>query len=396
MKGLSEIQREYSFDLPDELIARHPAQFRDHSRLMLIQPESAPGVELQHRQFFELDQLLEPDDILVWNDTLVEPRRILLNRKSGARIEALFLEPAEPSGSQTLDKYPTVPGKESSAEFTADSTERRDPIPHAAERMGQEGKTWNCLIRNAARIKQNEVLIEPVSGMGFRFFRQTQNQDQQAFFLSPVTNLDMHSFFLKHGQMPIPPYLGREEQESDRNRYQTVFSGSPTLTSAAAPTAGLHFTAELIQRLESRGVRIASVRLAVGLGTFAPLSEENLKRKQLHAERFSMPAGTAELLNNPGGRIIAVGTTTLRALESNIRDHGSFIPGDFETRAFFHPPDRIQSIQGLITNFHLPGSSLLMLVAAFAGRDRILQAYLRAIENRYRFYSYGDAMLVFA
>ena len=141
---------------------------------------------------------------------------------------------------------------------------------------------------------------------------------------------------------------------------------------------------------------VASVRLAVGLGTFAPLSEENWKRKQLHRERFSMPSATASLLNNPQGRIIAVGTTTLRALESNLREHGRFQPGEFETSAFFHPPDTISSIQGLITNFHLPGSSLLMLVAAFSGTDRILPAYKKAIAERYRFYSYGDAMLVFA
>lgn len=349
MKPLLEIQKEYSFSLPDELIARFPAQFRDRSRLMVM-PES--GQPIQHRSFFELDQFLRPSDILVWNDTLVEPRRVILQRKTGATIEALFLE------------------------------------------SGHAG--WNCLIRNAARIKEDEILIEPESGQGFRFRRQTSPGQGDTFFLRPEPEIQMHQFFLSYGQMPIPPYLGRPEQESDRQRYQTIFAGDSDLTSAAAPTAGLHFSADLIEKLKARGIRIASIRLAVGLGTFAPLTEQNLIKKELHNERFSMPEATAELLNHPEGRIVAVGTTTLRALESNVRQHGRFEPGSFETRAFFHPPDQITSIQGLITNFHLPGSSLLMLVAAFAGKNRILKAYEQAIERQYRFYSYGDAMLVFA
>tara|TARA_B100001939_G_C16945285_1_gene620019 strand:- start:2872 stop:3996 length:1125 start_codon:yes stop_codon:yes gene_type:complete len=374
MKQLSEIQQEYGFELPDELIARYPAQFRDQSRLMLLPAGSRPG-EAEHRSFYELDQLLEPEDILVWNDTLVEPRRLILRRQSGARVEALFLEPAP--------------------EIEAASAQPEAPLNHESESI-----YWSCLIRNASRIKQDEILIEPQSGQGFRFLRMPGNGSESspgdAFFLCPEPALDIHAFFQAYGQMPIPPYLGRTEDDSDRNRYQTVFAGSQELSSAAAPTAGLHFTADLIQRLKERRIRIASVRLAVGLGTFAPLSEENWKRKQLHRERFSMPSATASLLNNPQGRIIAVGTTTLRALESNLREHGRFQPGEFETSAFFHPPDTISSIQGLITNFHLPGSSLLMLVAAFSGTDRILPAYKKAIAERYRFYSYGDAMLVFA
>ncbi|MBU43586.1 MAG: tRNA preQ1(34) S-adenosylmethionine ribosyltransferase-isomerase QueA [Spirochaetaceae bacterium] len=363
MDELSELQKTYQFDLPDELIARHPAQFRDQSRLMVL-PADRPLPE--NRSFFELDQILEPSDILVWNDTLVEPRRVFLQRSTGARIEALFLEPVQSDPSRSVA-----------------------PAPEGSQ-------SWSCLIRNASRIKQEELLIEPQSQRNFRFLRLTDSANNHSFFLQPEPGLNMHEFFLNYGQMPIPPYLGREEEAGDRNRYQTVYAGDQDLTSAAAPTAGLHFSAPLIDRLKDRGIRIASVRLAVGLGTFAPLTGENLRKGELHEERFSMPETTATLLNHPAGRIIAVGTTTLRALESNLREYQRFEPGTFQTRAFFKPPDRIRSIQGLITNFHLPGSSLLMLVSAFAGTERILHAYRQAVEDRYRFYSYGDAMLVFA
>ena len=363
MDELSELQKTYQFDLPDELIARHPAQFRDQSRLMVL-PADRPLPE--NRSFFELDQILEPSDILVGNDSLVEPRRVFLQRSTGARIEALFLEPVQSDPSRSVA-----------------------PAPEGSQ-------SWSCLIRNASRIKQEELLIEPQSQRNFRFLRLTDSANNHSFFLQPEPGLNMHEFFLNYGQMPIPPYLGREEEAGDRNRYQTVYAGDQDLTSAAAPTAGLHFSAPLIDRLKDRGIRIASVRLAVGLGTFAPLTGENLRKGELHEERFSMPETTATLLNHPAGRIIAVGTTTLRALESNLREYQRFEPGTFQTRAFFKPPDRIRSIQGLITNFHLPGSSLLMLVSAFAGTERILHAYRQAVEDRYRFYSYGDAMLVFA
>lgn len=354
MNLLSRIQKEYSFTLPDELIARYPSQSRDDSRLMHLPSARA----LEHRRFHELPDLLQPSDILVWNDTLVEPRRVPLKRKTGASVEALFLE----------------------------------RLDHTGEPM----ETWECMIRNASRIKQDEMLLQPDSKVEFQFRREATEEGQHRFFLRAPQDLDMHSFFMNHGEMPIPPYLGRKEQEMDRHRYQTVYAKDRRFSSAAAPTAGLHFSSDLIERLRTKGIRIASVQLAVGPGTFAPLTEEQLKKKSLHSERFCLPPETAHLLNHPEGRIIAIGTTTLRALESNLRQHGRFQEGQFQTEAFFHPPDTIQSIQGLITNFHLPASSLILLVAAFAGKERVLQAYKKAVENKYRFYSYGDAMLVFA
>ncbi|MCB1137107.1 MAG: tRNA preQ1(34) S-adenosylmethionine ribosyltransferase-isomerase QueA [Leptospiraceae bacterium] len=377
MPRLSDIEQEYGFPLPDRLIARYPAQFRDKSRLLAL----PAGADLpEHRQFFELPELLEPSDILVWNDTMVEPRRVRLERKTGAKMEALFLEPE------------SISGEPNSAEHG----------PHSIART-RSNEAWSCLIRNA-KARSGEFLIHSPSGVEFRFIRKkttSESGSNEDFYLIAPDGLNMHNFFLEHGEMPIPPYLGREEEGLDRLRYQTVYAaaksrGSLEYSSAAAPTAGLHFTAELIEKLKNKGIRICSVQLAVGLGTFSPLQEENLRRKELHRERFALPEETAELLNRKDGRVIAIGTTTLRALESNIRQFGKFQSGHFETSAFYHPPDTIQSIQGLITNFHLPGSSLLLLVAAFAGKQRILEAYRTAIEKEYRFYSYGDAMLVFA
>lgn len=385
MLRLSDIEQEYGFPLPDHLIARYPAQFRDQSRLMVL---PSAGAHPEHRQFFELPELLHPSDILVWNDTMVEPRRVHLQRKTGAKMEALFLD-TESLSPEALSRALTSEQEEAQS------------IPGSASAVA-----WSCLIRNA-KARSGEELIHSESGVVFRFLRykeklkEGESGEKESFYLLAPDDLDMHDFFLKHGEMPIPPYLGRREEEQDRIRYQTVFAGegnarSRQYTSAAAPTAGLHFTTELIERLREKGIRICSVQLAVGLGTFSPLQEENLKRKELHKERFALPEETARLLNRKDGRIIAIGTTTLRALESNFRQFGRFQPGHFETSAFFHPPDTIQSIQGLITNFHLPGSSLLLLVAAYAGKERILGAYRTAMEKQYRFYSYGDAMLVFA
>jgi S-adenosylmethionine:tRNA ribosyltransferase-isomerase len=356
MEELQKIRNDYSFELPDRLIARYPSEFRDESRLLHL-PSGTSMEESGNRQFRELPELLKEDDILVWNDTMVEPRRVYLQRETGARIEALFLEPQ--------------PSDQDSA------------------------AAWTCLIRNAAKLRSGETLIEPNGGKRFRFSRVTEEHGDQ-FALHPLDETDMAGFFRKYGRMPIPPYLGRGEEELDRVRYQTVYATSSELSSAAAPTAGLHFTDSLIKDLQHRGIRIVSLQLAVGIGTFSPLSEEHLQTGTLHAESFFMPDDTADILNETDGRIIAVGTTTLRALESNMRQYQRFEPGQFRTNAFFRPPDRIQSIHGLITNFHLPASSLLLLVCAFGGTDRILAAYRAAIELDYRFYSYGDAMLVFA
>ena len=315
---------------------------------MVLRPGQAP----EHRRFYELPEILDASDMLVWNESRVEPRRLFLERNTGARIEALFLE-----------HRPTT------------------DLP----------RRWACMMRNIQRVQNGEFLIEPSSGVEFQFFR-----GQNDVFLSPPSDLMLSDFLEAHGQMPIPPYLNRPEMAEDRIRYQTVYAQTESLRSSAAPTAGLHFTDNVIRKIKDRSIPIVSLQLSVGTGTFAPLSEENLQQEKLHPETYYLPEQSVASIEAHKGRLISVGTTTLRALESNYRLHGRFKPGQYETTAFFRPPQTIGSIQGLITNFHLPGSSLLMLVCAFGGTDRIMQAYKEAIDMKYRFYSYGDAMLVFA
>lgn len=354
---------QYRFELPEELIARYPANVRDESRLLVLNRKEE---HLEDRLFRDLPSLLSENDLLVRNVSRVSPRRVLLQRESGAVMETLFLEKTE-----TPSRY-------------------------------------TALIKNRKKLRAGEKLhlygnnseVAPVfefeGGEGMEtasLLRATTKKTGEDAWKNPE---DAELFFQRFGQMPIPPYLKRSADELDRERYQTIYADKPG--SAAAPTAGLHFTKELMERLKANGVEILDVDLQVGYGTFAPLKEENFQNGSLHTEPYSIPPKTAQILNealNNHRRILSVGTTTLRALESNFRmNHGSFSSGNFSTNLFIHPPDRIQSIHGLITNFHLPESSLLMLVASLTGRESLLRVYDHAVQNRYRFFSYGDAMLI--
>lgn len=354
----------FHFELPDELIARYPVTPPDSARLLHLAAHGAPS----HHIFRELPDLLREGDVLVFNQTKVSNRRLFLKRKSGAQIEVLFLEQLE---------HPSI---------------------------------WRCMARKAGRLKTGEILVhgdiafEVIGREGPLIVLSARSKNQYAW----ETDEDAEHFFATSGQPPIPPYLNRPVEKIDYDRYQTIFAKKSG--SVAAPTAGLHFTPELMRKLEQR-YEIAYVDLTIGYGTFAPLQEEHFAAKRLHTERFVIPPETAKLLCGIGvgdteyshrrhfatgsrRRCVAVGTTTLRALESVLRQKGQIEAGSYETDIFLHPPDRIASCQALITNFHLPASSLFLLVCAFGGTERLRQAYAIAIENRYRFYSYGDAMLL--
>ena len=335
---------EFYFDLPEELIAQTPLERRDASRLMLLDRVSG---EIEHRHFYELPELLREGDCLIMNDSRVLPARLLGTRESGGGVELVLL---------------------------------RD--------LG-EGR-WECLSRPGRKTRPGTKLsfgegeltatVEAVADGGNRIvlFRY------EGIFLEVLERL---------GKMPLPPYIKEELQDAER--YQTVYSRE--VGSAAAPTAGLHFTDELLDRIRARGVRTGFVTLHVGLGTFRPVKEEEIEDHDMHAEFCMIPAETAELINETrraGGRVIAVGTTSCRTLESFAAEDGTLRESAGWTDIFIYPGYRFKCIDALITNFHLPESTLIMLVSALAGREHVLNAYREAVAGRYRFFSFGDAMFI--
>lgn len=354
--NLSDLKN-YSFKLPACLIASHPSEQRDRSRLMKLTDRG-----ITHHIFNELPGLLREGDLLVANNTRVEARRIFLRRAQtargqGARIEAVFLE------------------------RDTDKESRRET----------EGELWRALLKKRKRLRDGELLYaEKNRDFTFTVIRDENNR----VWLRPVQKLS-EEIFSELGQMPVPPYFNREEEPEDRSRYQSVFAEKPG--SAAAPTAALHFTRQLISDLESKGIDLQFLTMHIGYGTFAPLKDENFEKESLHAEQYSVSEKLAERLRKRDyNRLIAVGTTSLRVLETVYRRSGGRFDESLnsETDLFIHPPDRIHSVDGLITNFHLPESSLLLLVASLISREQLLAAYKTAVKHEYRFFSYGDAMLI--
>ncbi|MBK8394761.1 MAG: tRNA preQ1(34) S-adenosylmethionine ribosyltransferase-isomerase QueA [Leptospiraceae bacterium] len=338
----------FDFHLPDELIARYPAKNRDESRLLVLNKQTKSIVF--ENVFKNIENFLLPNDILVYNQTRVSKRRVFLQNKSGREFECIFLE-------KILD-------------------------------LGNE--KWKVLIKNVRKLKLGETLFTKDENIYFTLNRNEVGD----IFLYPSIPIS-EDVFEKIGTIPIPPYLKRKAEESDKERYQTIFASTPG--SVAAPTAGLHFTEELKFNLQKKGITFTEVELCIGYGTFSPLTVEQIQEKKLHEEEFYIPETTLNLLNEAKGkrRIIAIGTTSLRTLESSYdRATGKYVKTSGITNIFIQPGDSVDSIEGLITNFHLPESSLLLLVAAFAGTEFILEAYHKAIENKMRFYSYGDAMLI--
>jgi S-adenosylmethionine:tRNA ribosyltransferase-isomerase len=319
---------DYNYDLPRELIAQRPPQCRGDSRMMVLHGDMQT---IEHRQFRELQTFLRPGDLLVLNDTRVLPARRF---SDDGGVEFLFLE-----------------------------------------RLGP--KRWKCLVtpgrkmRIGATAKVDNVTL---------CVKEITSEGERVMVLSE--EIDLYS----GGSMPLPPYIRRESDVEDAARYQTVFAHTPG--ALAAPTAGLHFTPEILSQIPH-----TFVTLHVGTGTFLPVRSENIVEHRMHAERFSISPSAAAKINS-AGRIVAVGTTVVRVLESAMREDGKLIGQEGSTDIFIHPPYRFRGVDILLTNFHLPRSTLLMLVSALAGREFLLRAYQEAIREGYRFYSYGDCMLI--
>ncbi|MFA7148273.1 MAG: tRNA preQ1(34) S-adenosylmethionine ribosyltransferase-isomerase QueA [Syntrophomonadaceae bacterium] len=336
----------YQFDLPPDLIAQYPMEPRDHSRLLVL--ERKTGLIKDH-VFSDIIDYLEAGDTLVLNDTRVIPARLYGCKDSGARVEILLLN--------------------------------------------QRGKQWEALVRPAKRLKPGSRVRFDGNGVEVEI---TAELNLAGGRLIEFRNcVDEMSFIEQTGQMPLPPYINRPAEKADKQSYQTIYAREKG--SAAAPTAGLHFSQELLQRIQDKGVNLGYILLHVGLGTFRPVSSEDIRQHQMHYEYYRVDEETAALLNQTrqkGKKIIAVGTTVVRTLETVYNTKHGFTAGEGQTNKFIYPGYKIKAVDRLLTNFHLPGSSLIMLVAALAGYDNTMVAYRHAVENKYRFFSYGDAMLV--
>jgi len=340
---------DYEYHLPADLIASRPAPVRDGSRLLVVDP----GGDFIDRKFPDLLDYLTPGDALVLNQTRVFPARLIGRKPTGASAEVLLVRP------------------------------RTD--------LDASGAVFEALVRPGGKLKPGRIVefasdfravIEDSARGGGRIVRLEGDGDPW-------------SLIERYGHVPLPPYIEREDDETDRERYQTVFATHRG--SVAAPTAGLHFTPQLLSQIEGAGVHLVRITLHVGVGTFRPVSADRAEDHELHSAWYRIESEAAQALNNvrdKGGKIWAVGTTSVRTLESALSNDGRFQAQEGWTDLFIRPPYKFRAVDGLVTNFHLPRSSLLMLVSALAGRERTLSAYEHAVGEGYRFYSYGDAMVI--
>ncbi len=341
---------DFDYILPKELIAQFPADKRDNSNLLVLNKESGA---VEFKKFFNLVEYLNKGDVLVINNTKVIPARLFGCKQSGAKIEVLLLS-AKPDG------------------------------------------FWEVLLKPSKRIKENDkVLFNSELSAEVK-----EKLDDGKWLVKFIFEGDFENIIKKIGIMPLPPYILRKETDEstkkfDSERYQTVYAQNPG--SVAAPTAGLHFTSELLRQIEEKGVQICPVTLNVGLGTFKPVKSENIEEHKMEYEYYEISPQTASIINNAkqkGSKIFAVGTTSVRTLETVYGKYGEIKASSGQSNLFIYPGFEFKVIDGLVTNFHLPKSTLLMLVAALAGRKNVLNAYQKAVENEFRFYSYGDAMLI--
>ena len=325
---------------------------------------------LEHRAFRDLPELMAAGDVLVVNESLVLPARLLGMKPTGARAEVLLLRPTRRTGD----------GNAGGLDATAGNA------PDAVD-----ASLWEALVRPGGKLKPGRT-VEVAPNLVVHILDSTPDNGRIVRLETPLA---VEEALARYGHVPLPPYLRRADEPIDRDRYQTVYARVPG--SVAAPTAGLHFTPELIRLIEGRGVRIAKITLHVGVGTFRPVEVERPEDHTLHIERFEIPESTAKAVSGArarGGRVWAVGTTVVRTLESAVDTDGTVSPGCGSTDLFIRPPFDFRVVDALVTNFHLPRSTLLMLVAAFGGYDRTMEAYREAVSGGYRFYSYGDAMVV--
>ncbi len=336
---------EFKFDLPDELIAQSPIEQRDMSKLLCLDKETG---NLLHKNFFDIVDMISENDCLILNNSRVLPARIFGKKEdTGSKLEVLLLKS-----------------------------------------MGTN--IWECLTRPGKKAK---IGARFTFGDGLLSGEVVDIVEEGNRLIKFECEENFYTVLDKIGHMPLPPYI--KENNSDKERYQTVYSKETG--SAAAPTAGLHFTNELIDRLKNKGVKIGFVTLHVGLGTFRPVSAEVITEHKMHSEHYYMPKETADLINRTkenGGRVISVGTTSCRTIESVAKTNGTVCESEGDTDIFIYPGYKFKCIDALITNFHLPESTLLMLVSALAGKENVLNAYNVAVSEKYRFFSFGDAMFI--
>lgn len=343
---------EFDYELPENLIAQLPADKRENSKMLVLDKNNKT---IEHKHFFDITDYIDSDSILVLNNTKVLPARLYGTKETGAKIEVFLLE------------------------------------------SQGEGKFWSCLIKPSKRVKPDNIItisdelkVRPVKRL----------EDDGEWLVELIYDGDLFEILHKVGNIPLPPYIERklkseELKQFDMERYQTVYAKDEG--SVAAPTAGLHFTQEILEKLKSKGVEIAYVTLNVGLGTFRPVKCENILDHKMHSETFEITQDAADKINlakEQGKKLIAVGTTTVRTLETAYQKYGCIKACHDHSELFIYPPYEFKVIDKLITNFHLPKSTLLMLVSALAGKDFIFKAYQEAIKNEYRFFSYGDCMLI--
>ncbi len=338
----------YDYDLPEGMIALYPAEPRDSSRLLFL---SKSDEKPEHRKFTDFAEYLRPGDLLILNNSRVFPARLYgRKRKSGGKVEIFLLE-------------------------------------------NFDDGSWEALVRPGRRLPPGTEVVFFEDRLSATLGERTKSGGRIVYF---QTNGDLMSIIWECGEVPLPPYIDRSAEEEDKARYQTIYAEE--VGAVAAPTAGFHFTKAVFDGIKSRGAETARLTLHPGLGTFRPITKTDISQHRMHPEKYTIPAQTARMINlarEEGRRVIAVGTTTARALESSCGSNGRINACDWrKTDLFIKPPYEFRVIDGLLTNFHLPKSTLLLLVSALAGREQVLAAYREAITAGYRFYSYGDAMLI--
>jgi len=336
---------DFDFELPEELIAQHAVNPRDHSKLLVLNKKEKT---LEHKKFYNIIDYLKKDDILVINRTKVIPARLFGHKENGVVLECFLLK--------RYDMY-----------------------------------TWEVLLKPAKKLKigQKLIFLEGVLEAELLEIKEDGNRIIKFSFEGRFEEI-----LDKLGEMPLPPYI--MEKLEDKNRYQTVYAKEGE--SVAAPTAGLHFTNELLEKIREKGVIIAEVFLDVGLGTFRPVQVENVLDHKMHSEKYRIPEETAKIINEAkekGNRVIAVGTTSVRTLESSIDENDKLIASEGDTNIFIYGDYKFKIVDAIITNFHLPKSTLIMLISSFGGKEFVFEAYKKAIEEKYRFYSFGDSMFIY-
>lgn len=339
---------DFDYELPSELIAKHPVSVRDNARMLVLNKETG---EIEHKYFYDFIDYLKKDDVLVLNNTKVIPARLLGKKETGAKIEIFLTRPLE-------------------------------------------NNLWNALIKNSKRLKTGDVVT--ISDELKVLIKEKKEGNEGNIPEHTVEllydGINPDEILNKFGSIPLPPYMEREATEEDKKDYQTVYA--KISGSVAAPTAGLHFTREMLDKIEQKGIKTAYVTLNVGLGTFLPVKTEEINNHKMHTESYVIPKETADLINNKKGDVICVGTTSTRCLEACYKKYGKIIPIKDETDIFIYPPYKFMVTDKLLTNFHLPKSTLLMLISAFSKREIILNTYKEAVKEKYRFFSYGDCMFL--